>query len=132
MEFGARFGTTTCEIAKKLRNSGRLVAVEPDQNVWPDLQANVESHSCNAHILRGVLSATPVRFEYSNYASRTAEVGASSGADVVTVPNYLFDEVEQALGAKVDTLLIDCEGCAQHMMDQIGPKIQSQVNLVLF
>merc|ERR1719160_1461066 len=30
MEFGSRFGTTTCEIAKKLQNSGRLVTVEPD------------------------------------------------------------------------------------------------------
>merc|ERR1719262_532163 len=58
MEFGARFGTTSCEIANKLNNSGSLVVVEPDLNVWPDLEANLASHSCNAHMLRGAISAT--------------------------------------------------------------------------
>ena len=41
------------------------------------------------------------------------------------------EEVEEALGLKIDTLLIDCEGCAQQMMDQIGPKLRTQINLVL-
>merc|ERR1719265_1551807 len=47
------------------------------------------------------------------------------------LPNFHFEEVERALGISIDTLLIDCEGCAQQMMDQIGPKIRSQVNLIL-
>ena len=34
MEFGGRYGTTTCEIAKMQNNSGALTAVEPDPKVW--------------------------------------------------------------------------------------------------
>ena len=34
MEFGGRYGTTTCAIAAKQNNSGALIAVEPDSRVW--------------------------------------------------------------------------------------------------
>ena len=34
MEFGGRYGTTTCAIAVQQNNSGALIAVEPDSKVW--------------------------------------------------------------------------------------------------
>ena len=34
MEFGGRYGTTTCAIASVQNNSGALIAVEPDPKVW--------------------------------------------------------------------------------------------------
>jgi FkbM family methyltransferase len=127
LEFGARFGTTTCEIAKKLGNSGRLVTVEPDNFVWRDLEQNIKSHNCHAHVLRGAISASPIRMLSSGYGGRSDASNLRGGG----VPTFKFDEVEQASGLKFDTLLIDCEGCAQDMMDQIGPKIQSQINLIV-
>lgn len=129
MEFGARFGTTSCEIARKLGNSGQVVVVEPDQAVWKKLERNVKVHNCRAHILRGVLGNKPVQMTGSQYWARSVEV--NDAHDKGVTPNYHFDEVEKALGLKIDTLLIDCEGCAQHMMDQIGPKIRSQINLII-
>jgi FkbM family methyltransferase len=129
MEFGARFGTTSCEIAKKVQNSGRVVAVEPDRNVWEDLEANIKHHQCNVHVLRGVVGSHPVQFHYSNYASRTMEATAG---DTEVIPNFNVQDIQEALGVKIDTLLIDCEGCGHHMMDQLGPLIKSQINLVLF
>jgi hypothetical protein len=34
MEFGGRYGTTTCAIAVLQNNSGALIALEPDPSVW--------------------------------------------------------------------------------------------------
>lgn len=128
LEFGARFGTTTCEIAKKLQNSGQLVTVEPDHQVWGDLETNIKSHNCHAHVLRGAINALPTHMLNSGYGGRSA---VSSSRRGLSVPTFTFDEVEEASGLKFDTLLIDCEGCAQDMMDQIGPKIKGQINLII-
>lgn len=128
LEFGARFGTTSCEIAKKLSSNGKVVAVEPDPGVWDWLNTNLESHNCNVHILHGILGSRPLVFYPGNYASRIGLDDFAPGG--VEVPNYSFDEVEQALGRKIDSLLIDCEGCAQYMMDQIEPKL-NQINVIL-
>jgi len=132
MEFGARFGTTTCEIAKKLENSGRLVTVEPDDKVWTALEANVKTHQCHAHVLRGAVSSKPLFMLGSGYGGRSSlDTKNDMASHANKEPTFTFDEVEQASGLKFDTLLIDCEGCAQDMMDQIGPKIESQIKLVL-
>merc|ERR1719329_1338070 len=131
MEFGARFGSTSCEIAKKIGNSGRVVSVEPDRGVWDNLEHNLQLHDCRVHVLRGVLGSKPLKFSYSNYASRTEEVSGDGQHEWGVIPNFQFDEVEEALGVKFDALLIDCEGCAQQMMDQIGPKLKTQIDLVL-
>jgi FkbM family methyltransferase len=131
MEFGARFGTTSCEIARKLNNSGNVVVVEPDLNVWDVLEANLKSHQCNAHLLRGAVSSVDLHMAAKlnvkrGYSNRALQKGG------VVVPGYHLHEVESALGKKVDTLLIDCEGCAQDMMDQLGPVIESgQIKLLL-
>ena len=47
------------------------------------------------------------------------------------VPAYKIREIEEVSGLKFDTLLIDCEGCAQYMMDELGPVIKSQVRTIL-
>jgi len=131
MEFGARFGTTSCEIARKLNNSGNVVVVEPDLNVWDVLEENMKSHNCNAHVLRGALSSVDLHMAAKlnvkrGYSNRPLQKGG------VVVPGYHLHEVESALGKKVDSLLIDCEGCGQYMMDQLGPVIESgQIKLLL-
>lgn len=128
MEIGARFGTTSCEIAHKLNNSGNVIVVEPDLNVWDYLEGNLASHNCNAHVLRGAVSSVDLHMaaRSGGYGGRPLDEGG------VVVPGYRFSEVEEALGKKVDTLLIDCEGCAQDMMDQLSPVIESgQIKLIL-
>ena len=40
MEFGGRYGTTTCAVAAKQNNSGSLIAVEPDPSVWAIQEVN--------------------------------------------------------------------------------------------
>ena len=43
LEVGSRYGTTTCEVAVRQNNSGRLIAVEPDHRVWAAAEVKVGS-----------------------------------------------------------------------------------------
>merc|ERR1719217_1996100 len=108
MEFGARWGTTTCELAKKVGNSGTVIAVEPDAGVHSFLESNIKSKNCHAHVLRAVLGDKPIKMMSTGYATHTEEVDAETPG---ATPAFHIDEIEEALGKKVDTLLIDCEGC---------------------
>jgi len=132
MEFGARFGTTTCEIAKQLGNSGAVLAVEPDPFVWSDLQSNLELHKCNAGILRGAVSSSDFHMNPGNYGNRPAEASDGDSARGTLVSGSSFSSVQSAFGKTVDTFLIDCEGCVIGMLDQIGPPIENgQIKLIV-
>lgn len=138
MELGARYGTTTCEIAKALKNSGKLVSIEPDEVVWGLLESNIKSHDCHAHVLRGAVADAPTELFGYGYGGRSESstwlswLGSKLGIlHYRSVPTYTFDDVEKATGLRFDTLLIDCEGCAQDMMEQLKPKLEKQINLIL-
>lgn len=130
LELGARFGTTTCKIAKRLDNSGAIIAVEPNPRVLPYLRKNLRTHNCSAHILAGVVASEPAFIDPGgDYGGRTTANAKKTDNEVV--PNFYWDDVENKLGRAIDTVLIDCEGCADQMMDQLGPKIQNQLKLII-
>lgn len=135
LEIGGRYGTTTCEIAKQLRNSGRIVTVEPDAKAWPDLEHNIKANNCRARVLKGVVNAKPIHLTHSGYAGRTWAANSGDKAeckkDCANVAVFRLDQVEEASGLKFDTLLIDCEGCAQDMMEELKPKLTDQIKLIL-
>ena len=54
LEVGSRYGTTTCEVAVRQNNSGRLVAVEPDHRVWA--AAEVSSNSGQKYVVAYVVA----------------------------------------------------------------------------
>jgi len=124
LELGGRYGTTTCEIAKKLGNSGRNIAVEPDDRVWNVLEQNLASHYCHAHVVQGIVGN----------ANKRDVVGGSYGTqvlksqrDIVATP---WQEVERKFGVKIDTLLIDCEGCINYFLAE-NPGLLDQVKVIL-
>jgi hypothetical protein len=110
LELGGRFGTTSCQIAAKQDNSGRLVVVEPDQLVWNLLAQNRIEHSCNFWIFHGVISNAPVIIESANYATRAV----TPGSDEIGKKHagfMHFDTIQERTGVHFNALLIDCEGC---------------------
>lgn len=131
LELGARYGTTTCEIAKKLQNSGRVVTVDPDRSVWKALEGNLASHNCRAHVVKGIVGNTrhEAVVREDSYASRLPEAAGEppEGAAVAATP---WQEVERKFGVKIDTLLIDCEGCVEYFLKE-NPGLLDQVKLVL-
>jgi protein-L-isoaspartate O-methyltransferase len=53
LEFGARYGTTSCILARATGNVGAVVSVEIDSNVWGSLRTNRDKHNCSFHIVEG-------------------------------------------------------------------------------
>jgi len=53
--------------------------------------------------------------------------------DTNAAPNNIrFADVESLIERPIDTLLLDCEGCVQHMMGELGPPIRrGQIRLIL-
>lgn len=139
LELGARYGTTSCEISHQLQNSGRVLAVEPDDKVWQALEENRERNSCNFLILKGAIASTPVYREGNSYGTRVRSVVHHRGLNdtkmlkkypVLSIPSLTFEDVEREFGLQFDTLLIDCEGCVNEFL-ATNRQILRKIRLIL-
>lgn len=124
MEFGARYGTTSCVLAAATNNSGSVVSIEPDARVHAHLRHNRDAHACNFHIVRGTVSKRKLaQGRGGSYETRTRVAGAHEAA----LDNFALAEIERWIGARIDTLLVDCEGCINYLPDELF----AQADLVL-
>ena len=89
---GARYGTTSCEIASKLENSGQLISVEPDYRVWNILDENRRTHNCNFWLLRGVISNHSVSIDGNFYSTRSIV----SNSNISTINSYNNKQMKQS------------------------------------
>jgi hypothetical protein len=114
LELGGRFGTTSCAIASQQHNSGKLVVVEPDRNVWNLLNLNRIVHQCNFLLYRGVVASESMVLESASYDTRTIKKTRQSTVNANTsLEATPFHKLEDMLGWNFTALLIDCEGCIE-------------------
>jgi FkbM family methyltransferase len=127
LEVGARYGSNSCAMAAKQKQSGRLVVVDADRRVWTSLEKNRLSHSCNFHTVRGVIGRKDVHiFEhgYGTLAAPTADVSAP------LVPHFTLEDVQQQYNVKFDAANFDCEGCLPYVLKDF-PELPSQLKLLM-
>ena len=106
IEFGARFGTTSCMISRQVGEFGHVISVEPDISVHGYLLKNRYEHSCNYHAVLGVVSKEPIFMgNYNHYAQMTKLDGKGPGLPRIDVP-----EIQNVIGSRINVALIDCEG----------------------
>ena len=129
LELGARYGTVSCSINAKLSNPANQVSVEPDVRVHEALEQNMKTNGCNFHILKGVVSRTPVELaeidSYGGYGTTSVK------ADTSSIPSFTLEEVESMYGLTFNTVVADCEGFLEQFMDE-NPKLYTQLNLIIF
>jgi len=124
LELGARYGTTSCVISKRLHNSGQQVSVDPDYKVWTALESNLKAHNCNVNVLKGIVgkkdsddeqqydrifNATDEqlkRLSVESSGGYGSQFGEESGHFVLTPLS-----LEHRYGLQFDTLVVDCELC---------------------
>ena len=114
IEFGARYGTTSCAIAEATGNSGRVVAVEPDARAHEMMLRNREKNRCNFNAVFGTVSDKPIvlgRLSPFHYNQMTLPASPSQVRSGSAVPNIPYQEVERRIGSKFTAVLLDCEGC---------------------
>ena len=128
LEAGARFGTTSCTIAHAMGNSGMVVSVEPDASVIPALLRNRDANHCNVHVFSGSVSAQRMFLNPHDYGSHTSKVPSELYRSAAfEVPNVSYRQLEAAIGARFNAVLIDCEGC----IETLPLPLLEQVDLIL-
>lgn len=119
LEIGGRYGTTSCTIAKQLNNNGNLVVIEIDYRIWNFLEINRQKHFCNFYFVKKPLGNFTMEVSGRNYdtISKPKQLTLkNSQYDQNKRPLYYnYHELEQVIRLKFNTLLIDCEGCIEHI-----------------
>ncbi len=78
LELGARYGSVSCIINRKLNNKTHQLSVDPDINIIGALTANRNNNACGFHILNAFISNTKLSLvttgdEYGKYATPKTE-----------------------------------------------------------
>lgn len=135
LELGARFGTTSCAISRKVFEKGVVVSVEPDERVWRHLDQNRKSHHCSFFIVHAPIGNSTVSVGKGNYETIASYSNMPQKRDESGRPNfYTFSELEAALDVRFDALLIDCEGCIDFLFEDNGRSLRqvlSNINLII-
>jgi FkbM family methyltransferase len=129
LELGARYGTVSAVISKKLSNPLHFVAVEPDERVWNALEKNMKNNGCTFNLIKGVISLSPLIL--TEIDSHQGYGITSVKAESSTIKSYTLKEVERMYNLKFDTLMADCEGFLEIFMDE-NPILYNQLKLIIF
>jgi hypothetical protein len=124
-ELGARYGSVSCVINKKLKIKTNQVSVEPDCRVWDALEKNKIENSCEFQIVKGFVSNKTldlVNLDCSEGYGTTCTESTSS-----TVQSYPFSSFDLPF----NVLVADCEGFLEIFFDE-NPELYSKLRLVLF
>jgi len=135
LEVGARYGSTSCAIADKQKQSGRLVSFDADRLVWDHLEKNRVSHGCKFKIVRGLLGKEDgkiIENRYGTLADKSGEI-VKRGVDpksLATVPHFTLLDVQRKYGIRFDVACFDCEGCFASVMKDF-PELGSQLKMMI-
>lgn len=125
LELGARYGSVSCIINRKLANPHNQVSVEPDSTIWGPLQRNRDKNGCAFHILKGGISKKPLKLVDRDYASHSVETTEA------TFPVFSLEEVEREYNLEFNTLVADCEGFLGKFMEE-NPRLYKSCSLFIF
>ena len=130
LELGARYGSVSVVINKKLNNPLNHVAVDPDSRIWECLELNRNINDCKFHILKGCISRKPVTLEKLDDSSGYGTTSIPTN-EHTSVKSYTLEEVQEMYGLKFTTLVADCEGFLGTFFEE-NPWMYDQLNTVLY
>jgi FkbM family methyltransferase len=125
LELGARYGSVSCVINKKLINKSNQISVEPDSTVWSALERNIVENGCDIILHKGFVSKKSLSLIPMGYASTAVETTSS------TIPSVSVEELQLKYNLKFDTLVADCEGFLETFFDE-NPHLYDQLHTVIF
>ena len=97
------------------------------------LQYNKLTHNCSSYSIFGVLSDTDlvVLDSTQGYAKRTSSSSDNVKEEGIKVAHYTWDDIEEQTGLRINTLIIDCEGCLFDLIDKYGHKFDQIKTVIL-
>lgn len=143
LELGARYGTVTYAISKRIGNRPILITVEPDSTVWPALEDNLKRYTIHANIVKGAISRKPlgiVHFQYSSFTADDPSVSVVKAAEDfkqsltynMSISTWTLEEIQEKTNIPViDVLVADCEGFLEQFMEE-NPTLYKTLRVIIF
>lgn len=125
LELGARYGSVSCIINKKLTNKENQVSVEPDSSVWAALEENIVRNDCQIRLHKGFISKKSRSLLPYGYAA------TSYVTDNTIIESLSVEDIQNHYKLKFDTLVADCEGFLEEFFEE-HPELYDQLHTVIF
>jgi FkbM family methyltransferase len=130
LELGARYGSVSCVVNKKLKNKKNHIVVEPDNRVWCALEKNRNFNNCEFHIVKGFISKK--KLSLTNLDNCRGGYGSTAYEDKLSVINsYSLEEIQNLYNIIPNVLIADCEGFLENFFDE-NPNLYTSLNKILF
>ncbi len=129
LELGARYGSVSCIINKRINYSENQVVVEPDTRVWEALERNKIANNCNFHIVKGFISRK--KYSLTNTDNCHGYGTTAINDDMSSIPSFTLEDIQQMYGLKFNTLVADCEGFLETFFDE-NPTFYDQIYKIIF
>ena len=126
LELGARYGSVSCIINKRISDNTKQVSVEPDSLVWDALERNITDNNCFITLHKGFVSKTNhslTRFGYATTSTRDATQ--------TSIPSLSIEDLQIKHNLIFDTLVADCEGFLEVFFEE-HPFMYSQIHTIIF
>jgi FkbM family methyltransferase len=125
LELGARYGSVSCIINKKLTDKNHQVSVEPDSTVWAALEENIKRNDCQITLHKGFVSRKTLKLLPFGYAATSVPAQSSS------IQSTTVEDLETIHNLRFDTLVADCEGFLGEFFDEHS-QLYDQLHTVIF
>jgi hypothetical protein len=109
LELGTRYGTVSCLLARK---ANRVVSLDPDIDAIRYASNNMANHGVYFESVHGIVSTSPQIINRQGYGTTT------STAELSDIPNYTILQLEDKFNIKFNTLVADCEGCLEKVINE--------------
>jgi FkbM family methyltransferase len=130
LELGARYGSVSCIINRKLNNKNNHVAVEPDDRVWDALYKNMNRNNCSFHIVKGFISNK--KLDLTNLDNFYGGYGATFiESNDTKIPSFSLDEITEKYNLQFNVLVADCEGFLEVFFDE-NPNFYDNLRMIIF
>lgn len=129
LELGARYGTVSCIINKKLNNKTNQVVVEPDERVWEVLEKNKLNNNCDFHIVKGFISNKSLGLTNLNdcHGYGTTAIQCENSK----IPSFTLNEIKSKYNLQFNVLVADCEGFLETFLNE-NPELYQELNMLIF
>jgi FkbM family methyltransferase len=127
---GAHFGSFSAIASKKIGPTGKVIAFEPNPEIYPRLARNIAINSLDNVVLHNeavsgedgklVLFLQQRSSLATTYPKVDLEDRVSQSTRSVTVPARSMRSILRSIGGPVDLLKIDCEGAEYDIFDGLG------------
>jgi FkbM family methyltransferase len=131
LELGARYGTVSCNINKKLKNKKNQISVEPDERVWNALELNKIRNNCDFNIVNGFISNK--KLDLTNLGEGLSGYGSTFIENNNTqIPHFSLNKIKQKFNIHHFTgLVADCEGFLETFLDE-NPTLYEELRILIF